>query len=326
MKTAKIDSLEVSNLCLGGNVFGWTIDEATSFQILDAFVNGGGTFIDTADIYSRWAPGHQGGESEKIIGKWLSQRKNRSRLVIATKVGMDMGDNKKGLAAPYILSAVEDSLKRLQTDFIDLYISHRADESTPIESTLEAYERLQRQGKIRVIGASNYSGSRLQNALDVSSARSLPAYRSLQPHYNLYDRAEFEKDLLAVCQKNNLAVTPYFSLASGFLTGKYRNTADLKKSQRGGGMEKYLNERGTRILAALDLVAKEHQSSPATVAIAWLMSRPFITAPIASATSLAQMESLLAASRLHLSPASIDILNRASEVVENSTSPGSAFI
>lgn len=312
MKTKKLGTLNVSSLCFGGNVFGWTVDEATSFSLLDAFIAAGGNFIDTADVYSKWVPGHQGGESESIIGKWMQQRKNRDRVVIATKVGMEMGSDKKGLAKNYILNAVEDSLKRLQTDYIDLYISHKEDELTPIEQTLEAYAQLIKQGKIRALGASNYKGSSLRQALEVSRKTGLPAYQSLQPLYNLYDRADFERDLLPVCEEFGLAVTPYYALASGFLTGKYRDQKDLSKSPRGGGAGKYLNDRGLRILDALDKIAKEHQSTPAAVSIAWLMSRPFITAPIASATSLNQVETLTKASQLELAPSSLEILDRAS--------------
>jgi aryl-alcohol dehydrogenase-like predicted oxidoreductase len=315
MKMKPLGPLKVSSLCFGGNIFGWTADEAASFRLLDAFTEAGGNFIDTADVYSRWVPGHQGGESETIIGNWLTERKNRERVVIATKVGIELGPDKKGLSKNYILRAVEDSLKRLQTDYVDLYISHRPDDATPIEQTMEAYALLLKQGKIRAVGASNYTGPGLREALETSRRLGLPQYQSLQPLYNLSDRADFEQNLLPVCQEYGLAVTPYYALASGFLTGKYRSPGDFSKSARGGGVEKYLTERGLRILGALDQVAKEHRTKPAAVAIAWLMSRPTVTAPIASATSVGQLNDLVAATRLELAPASLEVLDRASQTV-----------
>lgn len=305
--------LEVSNLCLGGNVFGWTIDEKQSFKVLDAFAEAGGTFIDTADVYSRWADGNNGGESETILGNWMKARGNRHKLVIATKVGMEMGPHKKGLKKDYILSAVEASLTRLQTDRIDLYISHKDDEETMLEETLEIYKNLIIHGKVRVVGASNYTGKRLRQALEVSHKNAYPAYQSLQPHYNLYDRKDFEKDLLAVCEENNLGVTPYFALASGFLTGKYRSEKDFSKSLRGSGAKKYMDERGMNILTALDRVAKEHHSSPTAVSLAWLMAKTYITAPIASATSEEQMKDLVASTELKLDPPSMELLDRTSD-------------
>lgn len=316
MKTKKLgqSGLDVSSLCFGGNVLGWTLDEAGSFKVLDAFVEAGGTFIDTADVYSRWAPGHHGGESETILGKWMKERKNRHQIVLATKVGMEMGPHKKGLAKDYIISAVEASLKRLQTDYIDLYISHRDDEETPLEETLTIYGQLIKHGKIRVPGASNYSGKRLRKSIETSRHATVPVYQSLQPLYNLYDRGEFERDLQPVCEENHLGVTPYYSLASGFLTGKYRSAEDLKKSVRGGGIQqKYLNERGFKILDALDRVSKEHRTTPTSVALAWLASRPVVTAPIVSATSVEQMKDLAASTKLNLDPASLQLLDRASE-------------
>ena len=304
--------LEFAPIAFGGNVFGWTVDEPTSFQLLDAFVAAGFNFIDTADIYSRWKPGNQGGESETIIGNWLRQRGNRDRMIIATKVGMDMGDGKKGLARPYILRAVEDSLARLQTDYIDLYQSHADDTETPLEETLSAYAHLVEQGKVRAIGASNYTGKRLAEALAVSRAHGFPRYESLQPNYNLYDRSEYETDMEPVCLEHGIGVISYYSLASGFLTGKYRSEADLSKSPRGKGVKSYLNERGFRILRALDEVAEKYDSTPARVALAWLIARPSITAPIASATNLEQLEDLIAATRLELDPSAVEKLNRAS--------------
>jgi len=304
--------LQVAPLAFGGNVFGWTADEPTSFRLLDAFVAAGFNFIDTADLYSRWKPGNQGGESETIIGKWLRQRGNRDRVIIATKVGMDMGDGKKGLSAAYIQRAAEDSLARLQTDYIDLYQSHTDDTETPLEETLGAFAQLVEQGKVRAIGASNYSGKRLAEALEVSRKHSYPRYESLQPNYNLYDRAEYETDMEPVCLEHSVGVISYYSLASGFLTGKYRSEADLAKSPRGKGVQAYLNERGFRILQALDEVATAHHSTPAQVALAWLIARPSITAPIASATSLEQLDDLVAAAHLELDQAAIEKLDQAS--------------
>ena len=304
--------LKVSPLAFGGNVFGWTVDEATSFKLLDAFASAGFDFIDTADVYSRWAPGNKGGESETILGKWMKQRGNRDKMIIATKVGMEMGPGKKGLSKSYIMSAVEDSLRRLQTDYIDLYQSHEDDEQTPLEETLEAFAQLVEQGKVRAIGASNYSAARLAEALKVSEQQKFPRYESLQPLYNLYDRADFEKELEPICVEKGVGVISYYSLASGFLTGKYRAEEDLSKSVRGRGVKKYLNERGFRILQALDEVAKQHDSTQARVALAWLIARPGITAPIVSATSLEQLDDLVEATKLELDQSSIELLNQAS--------------
>ena len=304
--------LQVSPLCFGGNVFGWTVDEATTFSLLDAWVDAGMNFIDTADVYSRWVPGHTGGESETLIGKWLKLSGKRDRVVLATKVGMDLGDAKTGLAPAYIRSAVEASLKRLQTDVIDLYQSHRDDAATPLEDTLGAYADLIAAGKVRAIGASNYSAARLQQALDLSAAHGLPRYESLQPLYNLVERPAFEVELEAVCVANGLGVINFYALASGFLTGKYRSEADLGKSPRGGGVKKYLNQRGFKVLAALDEVSARYQATPAQVALAWQIARPAITAPIASATSLEQLQGLVAAARLTLDADALDAIERAS--------------
>jgi aryl-alcohol dehydrogenase-like predicted oxidoreductase len=314
MKTRKLGSsnLEVSPLCLGGNVFAWTADEKTSFAILDALVAGGFNFIDTADMYSTWVPGHKGGESETVIGNWLKRTGNRSKVIIATKVGMEMGPTEKGLAKAYIFRGVERSLARLQTDYIDLYQSHQDDAATPIEETLEAYAELIKQGKVRTIGASNYTAERLAAALGASEQHGYPRYASLQPHYNLYERAGYEAALEPLCLAKGLGVIPYFSLASGFLTGKYRSESDLAKSPRGQGVKKYLDERGLRILAALDQVAREKHSTPGKVALAWLLARPSITAPIASATSVEQLRDLIDATNLTLDRASIELLNQAS--------------
>jgi aryl-alcohol dehydrogenase-like predicted oxidoreductase len=300
-------------LVLGGNVFGWTLDEPSSFRILDEFVDAGFEFIDTADVYSNFIPGNVGGESETIIGNWLQQRGGRNRVVLATKVGMRMGPDMQGLSKAYIFRAVEDSLRRLKTDYIDLYQSHRDDPGTPLEETLQAYAELIRQGKVRAIGASNYEGPRLLEALDIAKRESLPRYESLQPQYNLYDRADYEGNLEAICRQRGLGVISYFSLASGFLTGKYRVAEDLKKGgARGGFVGRYLTPRGEKILRTLDEVAASHQSTPASVALAWLMARPGVTAPIASATSSAQLKTLIDAVHLELAPAALEALDRAS--------------
>ena len=304
--------LDISALVLGGNVFGWTADEATSFKLLDAYVAAGGNCIDSADVYSRWVPGHQGGESETVIGKWVKQRGNRDKVLIATKAGWEMGPEQKGLKKAYILQAVEASLRRLQTHTIDLYQSHLDDPGTPVEETLEAYAQLVKQGKVRVIGASNFGADRLAESLKASRQHGWPVYQSLQPHYNLCERADYEQKLEPLCREAGLGVIPYFSLAAGFLTGKYRSEADLAKSPRGQAVKKYLNERGFRILDALDQVAKQTASTPTAVALAWLLARPSITAPIASATSLAQLDTLIAGTRLQLDAAAVAVLDRAS--------------
>jgi aryl-alcohol dehydrogenase-like predicted oxidoreductase len=305
--------LQVSPLCFGGNVFGWTADEATSHSLLDAWVDAGFNFIDTADVYSRWAKGHTGGESETVIGKWLKRSGRRNKVVIASKVGMDMGDGKIGLKPAYIRQAVDDSLRRLQVDCIDLYQSHKDDEATPQEATLEAYARLIESGKVRAIGASNFTAPRLAQALEISHRDGLPRYESLQPLYNLYDRAPFEPELQTLCVDNEVGAIGYFSLAAGFLTGKYRTAEDASKSKRGKGVvDKYLNARGLRILAALDSVASQHRSTPARVALAWTMTRPGVAAPIASATSLEQLRDIMAAVELVLDAESMAQLDAAS--------------
>jgi aryl-alcohol dehydrogenase-like predicted oxidoreductase len=293
--------LQVAPLVFGGNVFGWTADEQTSFSILDAFVDHGLNFVDTADAYSRWVDGHQGGESETIIGKWFKQSGKREKIVLATKLGML--STRPGLSAANIQAAV---------DYIDVYFSHLDDDKTPLEETLGAYQKLVKEGKVRVIGASNYSGARLQAALKVSKDAGLPAYQIVQPEYNLYDRASYETDIEPVAEANKLAVVTYFSLASGFLSGKYRSKEDVSARARGSLVEKYLNERGLRIVDALVKVAKRNNTTPATVALAWLIARPSVTAPIASATSVEQLESLAAATRLKLSPDDIKTLDASS--------------
>lgn len=304
--------IQVYPFCFGGNVFGWTIDEQQSFKILDAFVDVGFDFIDTADVYSAWAPGNKGGESETIIGNWLKKSGKRGKIVIATKVGKSMGAGKKGLSKKYITEAVDASLRRLQTDYIDLYQSHDDDKETPLAETLEAFTDLIKQGKVRAIGASNYNGIRLKEALQVSNDNGLAAYQCLQPEYNLYERAYYEHDLEPLCRERNVGVITYYSLASGFLTGKYRSENDLSKSSRGQGVKKYLNPRGYKILAALDKVASTHNTTQAAVALAWVMARPGITAPIASATTVQQLHQLTAAANINLDSESITLLNKSS--------------
>ncbi|RDC61867.1 aldo/keto reductase [Adhaeribacter pallidiroseus] len=304
--------LTVAPLAFGGNVFGWTIDPATSFTLLDAFTAAGFNLIDTADVYSNWVPGNQGGESETIIGNWLKQSGKRDQVIIATKVGGEMSPGKKGLSPKHIRQSVEDSLQRLQTDYIDLYQSHYDDPATPLEETLGTYGELIKEGKIRAIGASNYTAERLAEALQISKQNNLPRYDSLQPEYNLYERQGYEKELEPLCRENNIGVINYFALASGFLTGKYRSEADLAKSKRGQGNKKYLNERGFRILAALDEVAQRYQTNAASIAIAWLLARPGITAPIASATSPEQLQALTKAATLQLDKEAVEMLDKAS--------------
>jgi len=314
MKKRKLGNsgLEVAPLALGGNVFGWTADEPTSFRILDSFAAAGCNLIDTADVYSTWVPGNKGGESETILGKWLKRSGNRRKVLIATKVEKEMGPDRKGLSKSYILRAAEASLRRLQTDCIDLYQSHADDPETPLEETLEAYGLLIRQGKVRAIGASNYTADRLSHALEVGARPGYPSYQCLQPLYNLCDRAEYEMELEPICLEKGVGVIPYSSLASGFLTGKYRSEKDLANRPRGESVKKYLNDRGFRILDALEQEAAQYHSVPAVVALAWLIARPGITAPIASATSLDQLTDLIEATRLELDPSSIERLNVAS--------------
>jgi aryl-alcohol dehydrogenase-like predicted oxidoreductase len=311
MQKRKLGSsgVEVPAIMLGGNVFGWTVNEADSFRLLDAAFDKGLTFIDTADVYSRWIPGHVGGESETIIGKWFARSGKRHQVFIATKLGMDMGDGKQGLAPKYIAEAVDASLRRLQTDRIDLYQAHMDDEKTPLEETLGAFDRVVKQGKVRLIGASNYKGARLREAMETSKRNNLAKYATLQPHYNLVEREDYEKDLAPVVSAYGLGVIPYFALAGGFLTGKYRSQQDAEGKVRGGMAGKYLNARGLAVLAALDAVAKEYKSTPASVALAWLMAQPGIAAPIASATNEKQLEDLAAAAELKLDGAALERLS-----------------
>jgi aryl-alcohol dehydrogenase-like predicted oxidoreductase len=303
--------IKIYPFAFGGNVFGWTIGEQESFKVLDGFTEAGFNFIDTADVYSSWAPGNKGGESETIIGNWLKRSGKRDKVIIATKVGKPMGADKKGLSRKYITQAVDDSLKRLQTDYIDLYQSHEDDQYTPLLETMEAFTGLIKQGKVRAIGASNYSGARLKEALQVSKDNDLAAYQCLQPEYNLYAREHYEKELEPICSERNIGVISYYSLASGFLTGKYRSEHDLSQSRRGQGVKKFLNPRGYKILAALDKVAAEYNATPAAVALAWIIARPGITAPIASATSVRQLNELVKATELDLNNDAVDFLNAA---------------
>jgi len=315
MQTRKLanTNLEIAPLMLGGNVFGWTIDAETSFRVLDAFVDHGFNFIDTADVYSSWKPGNEGGgQSETILGQWFARSGKRDKVVLATKVGMDLGNGKKGLARQYILDAAEASLKRLQTDHIDLYQSHVDDESVPLDETLSAYRALIEQGKVRIIGASNYTAPRLYEAANISKQKDLPTYQTLQPEYNLYDRQNFEQALQPAAKELNLGVVPYFSLASGFLTGKYKTKADSEGKNRAARVAKYFDDRGMKILKALDQVAHETGAKQATIALAWLLAQPTILAPIASATSVEQLEALVAAPNLKLTEAQLTTLTEAS--------------
>jgi aryl-alcohol dehydrogenase-like predicted oxidoreductase len=314
MENRKLSNgIQVQPLAFGGNVFGWTVDEKTSFGLLDAFTAAGMNLIDTADVYYRWAPGNKGGESETIIGKWMKVRNNRSKLVVMTKVGGDMGQGKTSLNKDHILKAAEDSLRRLQTDYIDVYLSHWDDLETPVSETMEAYAQLVKEGKVRSLGASNLSAERLMASIEFSEQNSLPAYEVLQPEYNLYKRENFEQTYESICLQKNLGVVNYYALASGFLTGKYRVASDADKSVRGAAIiKKYLNDRGLSILSALDQVAKAHNTEPASIALAWLIHRPSITAPIASATSVQQLDAMIEATQLQLSAEEMDLLNEAS--------------
>jgi aryl-alcohol dehydrogenase-like predicted oxidoreductase len=309
-------SLEIAPLIFGGNVFGWTVKDGVASQLLDHFVDAGFNMIDTADVYSNWIPGNHGGESETIIGKWLKQSGKRDRVLIATKSGLDMGNGRKGLSKKHILQSADESLARLQTDYIDLYQSHTEDKDTPLEETLEAYAELIKAGKVRVIGASNFQPPTLQTAFKISREKKLPRYESLQPEYNLYVRNKFEGELETVCRENHIGVVPYFSLASGFLTGKYRSKKDLENRSRGSRVQKYLNPRGLRILATLDEVSKRYGATPAQISLAWLLAKPTITAPIASATSLKQLDELLGATRVKLDSAAVQKLDQSSAYSE----------
>ncbi len=311
MRTLGTLGIPVSPIMLGGNVFGWNVDEQTSFAVLDRFADRGFNFIDTADVYSRWIPGNQGGESETILGKWFKRSGKREQVVLATKVGMDMGDGKKGLRAAYIKQAAEASLRRLQTDYIDLYQSHTDDKETHLEETLRAFNDLLQEGKVRVLGASNYDGRRLRAAEEVARNAGWERYQTLQPNYNLHTREEYERDLAPVVAEFNLGVVPYFSLASGFLTGKYKSLADTEGKDRGSRVKEFFDDRGLRILSALNTVAEQTGAKQASIALAWLLSRPNILAPIASATSVEQLDDLFAAAELQLSPEQLSLLSEA---------------
>lgn len=304
--------LEVSRINLGGNVFGWTLDEQQSFEILDSFEEAGFNFIDTADTYSWWVNG-KGGQSETIIGNWLKARGNRKEMVIATKVGSETKEHGFDISKKHILKSVDESLQRLQTDYIDLYYTHFDDNITPIEETLSAYDEVVKAGKVRHIAASNVSPERLVKSFEVAEQNGFPKYVALQPHYNLVERENYEAQYLPLVEKYNLTVFPYWALAAGFLTGKYRSEADLNKSVRGGDAQKYLNEKGLGVLNALDEIARKHHTQQASVALAWLLAQPHIGAPIASATSKSQLETLFTAPKLKLDAADLELLNIASK-------------
>jgi aryl-alcohol dehydrogenase-like predicted oxidoreductase len=317
MLTRKLgrSDLDVSVLCFGGNIFGWTTDDDASYAVLDAFMEAGGNFIDSADVYSRWVPGNKGGESEEVLGRWMKARGNRADVVVATKLGSPMGDDgtRQGLSKRWMTQAVEDSLRRLQTDYIDLYQSHRDDPSTPMEETLGAYDDLIKQGKVRHIGASNFTAERLAEALAISKRDGLPRYESLQPVYNLMQRADYEKDLEPLCQKEEVGVIPYSSLASGFLSGKYKADAPLPSSARASSIQqKYMNDKGFAVLSAVEDVAKRLNATPAQVALAWIASRPGMTGPIASATTPDQLKDLVGGIGLELDADAIATLDNAS--------------
>lgn len=304
--------IKIAPLILGTNVFGWTTDEAMTFKLLDHFTEQGFNAIDTADVYSKWVDGHEGGESELVIGKWLKQTGKRDKIVLATKLGAELAPDKKGLSKKYIISAAEASLKRLNTDYIDLYQSHYDDPKTPIEETLAAYDSLIQAGKVRIIGASNFTSERLAASLQVSRDNNLPIYQTFQPEYNLYDRADFEENIRPITTTNNLSVISYFSLASGFLTGKYRSLDDAKDSKRAGFVEKYFTDRGFNILKALDQVAAKYETSAGSIALAWVIQQPGITAPIASATNMDQLADLIQATSITLDQQDIILLENAS--------------
>lgn len=314
MKKVKIANtdLEVAPINLGGNVFGWTLDEKQSFEILDAFADAGFNFIDTANTYSWWVNG-VGGQSETIIGNWMKARGNRGKMVIATKVGSQTKDHPADISKKQILKCVDESLQRLQVDCIDLYYTHFDDEKTPVEETMSAYDEIVRAGKVRYIAASNLTPARLVESFDVAEKNGFPTYVALQPHYNLVERTKYETDYLPLVEKYGLSVFPYFSLAAGFLTGKYHTKEDLGKSVRGAGVEKYLNEKGLGVLAALDQLAEKRHTKQATVALAWLLAQPHIGAPIVSATSQSQLQTLFDAPELRLDAEDLALLNKTSK-------------
>ena len=311
VKIGKSD-LEVARINLGGNVFGWTLDEKKSFEILDGFVKAGFNFIDTADTYSWWVNG-KGGQSETIIGNWLKSRGNRDQMVIATKVGSETKEHPFDISKKHILKSVDESLQRLQTDCIDLYYTHFDDDKTPVEETLSAYDEIVKAGKVRYIAASNLSPDRLIKSFEIAEKNDFPKYVALQPHYNLVERTKYETEYLGLVEKYELGVMPYWSLAAGFLTGKYRSEADLEKSVRGAGVKQYLNEKGMAVLNALDAVSAKHNSQPATVALAWLLAQPSISVPIVSATSQSQLQTLFDAPKLKLDVEDLETLDTASK-------------
>ena len=315
MKKIKIGNtdLEVAPINLGGNVFGWTLDEKESFKILDAFTAGEFNFIDTADMYSYWVDGGEGGQSETILGKWMKSRNNRKDIVLATKVGGETGTHPVDTSKKHILEAVDKSLKRLQTDYIDLYYTHFDDEKTPVEETLEAYDEIIKAGKVRYIATSNISPERLEASFAASEKYGLPRYEALQPHYNLVERGNYESKYAPLADKYNLSVFTYWSLASGFLTGKYRSKDDLSKSVRGGSVEKYLDEKGLAVLSALDKVSDKHNTTQATVSLAWLLAQPHIGAPIASATKESHLKTMFDAPKLQLDSEDLELLNTVSK-------------
>lgn len=305
--------LYVRPITFGGNVFGWTLEERDSFKILDAFFEAGFDFIDTADTYSWWVEGNKGGESETIIGKWCAERKNRHKIILSTKVGSQTKEHPKNISKKFILNSVDESLRRLKTDYIDLYQTHFDDEATPVEETLSAYQQLIKEGKVRAIGTSNMSVKRIRESLRASEREGLPRYETLQPLYNLMEREAYEKELHSLVDENNMGVLNYSSLASGFLTGKYRSKDDFDKSPRGGGMDKYMNDNGFKVLEALDQVSRKHDSTPATISLAWLLAQPTITAPIVSATSIQQLQSIIDAPNILLDTEDMTSLDKASE-------------
>ena len=315
MKTRLLgrSGLQIAPVVFGANVFGWTVDQPTALKLLDRFVGGGLNAIDTADVYSRWVAGNTGGESETMIGQWLKQSPaRREKVVLITKVGGAPGPDGRGLSAASIAAGVDASLRRLNTDRIDLYLSHKPDAATPIEETLRAHEAIIKAGKVRAIGSSNYTAAGLREALETSAAKKLPRYEVEQPEYNLSERSKFEGPLRDLCLAEGMGVIVYYSLASGFLSGKYRDKADLKGRARGGAVEKHMTERGFRILGTLDTVAKAHNAKPAEAALAWLIAREGVTAPIASATSVEQVDSLIRASQLELTAEELRTLTDAS--------------
>lgn len=314
-RTLGRSKIKTAPLIFGGNVFGWTLDEKSSFDMIDAWLDAGFNMIDTADVYSKWVDGHSGGESENVLGRYFAKRGNRDRVVLASKVGMEMPEQGEGLSRGWITTEIENSLRRLNTDYLDLYFAHVDDDATPLDEALEAFDRLISDGKVRAIGASNYDGARLVAALGAARDLEVPRYEVLQPFYNLYDRFDFENDLAEICQEHELGVTPYFALASGFLTGKYRSRADAEGRARAPFVDAYFDARGLRILDALDDVAARYDATAAAIALAWLIQQPSVTAPIVSATSESQFDQLVTATSVTLDDDALALLDEASAVV-----------